>query len=184
MLTSVVSYCMQTGIIWGFRNSSIIFPANVITMVNIYKQLSICLNKSYAWALYLINMIEDSLVCQSTLKSCRSVWSVINILRGCTHSFMYSNVNILKKLLVANLPNYGINYYQNVKILTTNKPKPIASEAAPRHPTSIKFQPKLRPWERLLRIQKKNCIFLIRCARRFSGIIFTRWLSQSNVWEA
>ena len=31
---------------------------------------------------------------------------------------LYSNVNNLKNLLVANLPNYGNNYYQNVKILT------------------------------------------------------------------
>ena len=48
MLTSVVSYCMQTGIIFGgFRNGSTIFPAKVITMVNIYKQLLISLNKDY-----------------------------------------------------------------------------------------------------------------------------------------
>ena len=147
-------------------------PANVITMVNIYKQLSICLNKDYVWAIYLLNMIEDSLVCQSTLISCSSagadpggrgapgarppkigknmifwrrivifytkypnnfpaslrsakswirpssVRSVMNILRRRTHSFMYSNVNNLKILHVANLTNYGNNYYQNVKILT------------------------------------------------------------------
>ena len=40
-LASVVSYCMQTGLIfWGFQNGSTIvfFPANVITAVNIYKQ--------------------------------------------------------------------------------------------------------------------------------------------------
>ena len=117
-------------------------------------------------------MIEDSLVCQSTLISCSSagadpggrgapgartpkigknmifwrrivifytkypknfpaslrsakswirpcsVRSVMNILRRRTHSFMYSNVNNLKILHVANLTNYGNNYYQNVKILT------------------------------------------------------------------
>jgi len=34
---------------------------------------------------------------------------------------MYSNVNNLKILLVANLTNYGYNYYQNVKILTKRK---------------------------------------------------------------
>ena len=63
-------------------------------------------------------MIEDSLVCQSTLISCSSVWSVMNILRRLTHSFMYSNVNNVKNLLVDNLKNYGNNYYQNVKMLT------------------------------------------------------------------
>jgi hypothetical protein len=68
--------------------------------------------KDYVWALYLLNMIEDSLVCQSTLISCSSVRSVMNILRRWTHSFMYSNVNNLKNLLVANLPSYGNNYYQ------------------------------------------------------------------------
>ena len=41
----------------------------------------------------------------------------MNILRRLTHSFKYSNVNNLKNLLVANLTNYGNNYYQNVKIL-------------------------------------------------------------------
>ena len=78
-------------------------PANVIT-------ISICLNKDYVWALYLLNMIEDSLVCQSTLISCSSVRSVMNILRRWTHSFMYSNVNNVKNLLVDNLTNYGNNY--------------------------------------------------------------------------
>ena len=127
-------------------------PANVITMVNIYKQLSICLNKDYVWAIYLINMIEDSLVCQSTLKSCRSVRSVTNILRGWTHSFMYSNVNNLKNLLVANLPNYGNNYYQDIKILTKKTPKKsIASGATPRHPASVIFQPKLCPWSEVIK---------------------------------
>jgi hypothetical protein len=119
-------------------------PANVITMINIYKQLSICLNKDYVWALYLLNMIEYSLVCQSTLISCSSVRSVMNILRRWTYSFMYSNVNNLKNLHVANLPNYGNNYYQNVKMLAKRKSNKKKSND-PRHPASVKFQPKLRP---------------------------------------
>ena len=36
---------------------------------------------------------------------------------------MYSNVNNLKNLLLANLPNYGNNYYQDVKILTKETKK-------------------------------------------------------------
>jgi hypothetical protein len=119
-------------------------PANVITMINIYKQLSICLKKDYDWALYLLNMIEDSLVCQSTLISCSSVRSVMNILRRRTYSFMYSNINNLKNLLVANLTNYGNNYYQNVKMLAKRKKQQKKSND-PRHPASVKFQPKLRP---------------------------------------
>jgi hypothetical protein len=34
---------------------------------------------------------------------------------------MYSNVNNLKNLHVANLTNYGNNYYQNVKISAKEK---------------------------------------------------------------
>ena len=126
-------------------------PANVITMINIYKQLSICLKKDYVWALYLLNMIEGSLVCQSTLISCSSVRSVMNILRRWTHSFMYSNVNNLKNLHVANLPNYGNNYYQNVKMLAKRKsnkkverPKTpclgkIPTQATPMLMTQVKY---------------------------------------------
>ena len=113
---------MQTGIIFGGSEMVLLFSqANVITMVNIYKQLSICLNKDYVWAIYLLNMIEDSLVCQSTFISCSSVKSVMNILRRWTHIFKYSNVNNLKNLLADNLTNYGNNYYQNVKILAKRK---------------------------------------------------------------
>ena len=74
--------------------------------------------------------IEDPLVCQSTLKSCRSVRSVMNILWRLTHSIMYSNVNNLKPLRVVILPKSDINYYnyyQKVKILTPPKKKSIAS---------------------------------------------------------
>ena len=89
-------------------------------------------------------MIEDSLVCQSTLISCSSVRSVMNILRRRTYSFMYSNINNLKNLLVANLTNYGNNYYQNVKMLAKRKKQQKKSND-PRHPASVKFQPKLPP---------------------------------------
>ena len=112
-------------------------PANVIT-------ISICLNKDYVWAIYLLNMIEDSLVCQSTLISCSRVRSVMNIIRRWKLSFIYSNVNNLKNLHVANLTNYGNNYYQNVKMLAKRKSNKKKSNA-PRHPASVKFQPKLRP---------------------------------------
>jgi hypothetical protein len=70
---------------------------NVITMINIYKQLSICLNKSYVWALYLINIIEDSLVCQSTLKSCaEAIASVASV-----------DVQICQKIYIRWHPNTG-----------------------------------------------------------------------------
>ena len=66
----------------------------------------------------------------------------MNILRRRTHSFMYSNVNNLKNLHVANLTNYGNNYYQNVKMLAKRKKQQKKSND-PRHPASVKFQPKL-----------------------------------------
>jgi hypothetical protein len=55
--------------------------------VSLY-QLPICLNKGYVWSIYLINMIEDPLVCKlnQLLNHVKSVRSVINILRGWTHS--------------------------------------------------------------------------------------------------
>ena len=64
---------------------------------------------------------------------------------------MYSNVNNLKNLHVANLPNYGNNYYQNVKISakekTTKKverPKTpclgkIPTQATPMLMTQVKY---------------------------------------------
>jgi hypothetical protein len=45
----------------------------------------------------------------------------MNILRRLTHIFKYSNINNLKNLRVANLTNYGNNYYQNVKMLAKRK---------------------------------------------------------------
>jgi hypothetical protein len=59
--------------------SSILFLPTVNVTGSLYR-LSICLNKGYVLAIYLMHMIEDPLVCQSTLKSCRSVRKLLNIL--------------------------------------------------------------------------------------------------------
>ena len=56
---------------------------SVVNVTGSLYQLAICLNKSYVWSIYFMNMIEDSLVCKlnQLLNHVLSVRSVINILR-------------------------------------------------------------------------------------------------------
>jgi uncharacterized membrane protein YhfC len=65
-----------------FCTSVVVSMHSVVNVTGSLYQLSICQHKGYVLAIYLINMIEDPLVCQSTLKSCRSVRSIVNILQG------------------------------------------------------------------------------------------------------